>query len=188
MRQEAAPMPFTEADRQALVDDLQRNGEAVVATIAALPPASFLEGRYEGGWNGHDLVAHLASIEWTHPRLIDRLSESPAEWTDPGLVERVSDTEGEPPSSAPAGRAPIDDYNARQVAKRRDVPVADLIEEFRRNRAATIEAVRSLDLALFDQHVRSTGGSTGTLADVLRWVAIGHTEGHLADLAGPPAP
>lgn len=28
-------------------------------------------GVYEGGWNGHGLLAHIASMEWTYPRILE---------------------------------------------------------------------------------------------------------------------
>lgn len=124
-------------------------------------------GVYEGGWNGHQLLAHLASMEWTYPRLL-RLPDATDE--DATRPRDTSET--------------VDDYNRRQVERRSDVPVDDLIAEFVRNRQATIAAVEGHPDDDFERRVRSAGGTVGTLADVLWFVAVEHVRGHLADLTG----
>jgi len=76
----------------------------------------------------------------------------------------------------------IDAYNARQVARRADVSLSALIDEFARNRAATIAAVEMIDEPLLAVSIRSAGGIEGSLADVLRWAAVDHVLGHVRDL------
>ena len=49
-----------------------------VALVSSLPPARLEEGRYENGWNGRQILAHIASIEWSYPRLIDIARTPPA--------------------------------------------------------------------------------------------------------------
>jgi hypothetical protein len=78
----------------------------------------------------------------------------------------------------------IDAYNARQVEKRADATVAELLAEFERNRATMIAAVEQSDEALFTVPIRSAGGITGPLAGVLQAVAVGHILGHLRDITG----
>lgn len=65
---------------------------------------------------------------------------------------------------------------------------AELLDEFERNRARTIDAVRSADEALLSREIRSAGGVTGQLRDVIRAVAVNHVRTHLADILGEPAP
>jgi hypothetical protein len=77
-----------------------------------------------------------------------------------------------------------DSYNERQVAKRAHLSVAELLTEFERNRAATIEAVEAADDALFTREIRSAGGVTGPLETVFFLVAVAHVLGHARDLAG----
>jgi len=77
-----------------------------------------------------------------------------------------------------------DAYNERQVAKRAHLSVAELLEEFERNRAATIRAVEAADDALFARTIRSAGGVTGPLALVFLRVAVEHVLGHARDIAG----
>ena len=57
--------------KQELLDALRASRDEVLATVRALPPARLEEGRYENGWNGRQILAHVASIEWSYPRLID---------------------------------------------------------------------------------------------------------------------
>lgn len=150
-----------------LLAALRASGEELVTTVRALPPATLEEGRYENGWTARQILAHVAAIEWTYPRLIENASLA-----------------GTP---AGAGSAPVDihAYNERQVAKRAAASVDELLAEFERNRATTIRAVESADGSLLAQPVRSAGGRQGSLAQVLMGVAVDHVRGHLRDIVGP---
>ncbi len=164
--------------RGELLAALRASRDEVVAIVRGLAPERFEEGRYENGWNGRQILAHIASIEWTYPRLID--------------IAR--DAAGSPSPSPAAAELPTrtmrggnDAYNERQVARRDHLSVADLLSEFERNRAATIAAVEATDEALFARHIRSAGGVTGPLATVFYQIAVAHVLGHTHDLAGPRA-
>jgi hypothetical protein len=171
--------------RAELLDALRASRDEVLAIVRAMPPARMEEGRYEHGWNARQILAHLASIEWTYPRLLDVAREAAA------------GARGErPPALASSGgdatptrtmRGGNDAYNERQVAKRAHVPVADLLAEFEANRAATIAAIEAADEALLAQPIRSAGGVTGPLLAVVYMVAVLHVLGHARDIAGPPA-
>ena len=154
--------------KRALLAAIEASGEEVLAALRALPSEAFARLGPDGAWTGREILAHIASIEWTYPRLIDLARQAPA----PGE---------ERPTAAMRGGN--DAYNARQVAKRADTPIPDLIDEFARNRAATIAAVAAVDEALLDVEIRSAGGVTGTLGEVLRWVAVDHVLAHLRDFA-----
>jgi uncharacterized damage-inducible protein DinB len=156
-----------------LLAALRASRDEVLATVRALPPAALEQGRYESGWNGRQILAHLASIEWTYPRLLDIAREAAAV---------VPAAEGETPTRAMRGGN--DAYNERQVAKRAHLSTAELLDEFERNRAATIRAVEAADEALFARTIRSAGGVTGPLALVFHRVAVEHVLGHARDLAG----
>jgi DinB family protein len=160
-----------------LLDALRRNGEEVLAIVRALPAARLEEGRYENGWNGRQILAHIASIEWTYPRLIDIAR-------DGGAPVAAAPASGELPTRSMRGGN--DAYNERQVAKRAHLSVVELLEEFEKNRAATIRAVEAADEALFARPIRSAGGVTGPLATVFYQVAVAHVLGHTRDIAGVP--
>ncbi len=154
--------------RDRLLRELREVEAELPAQVGRLAPADLAAGRYESGWNGRQIVAHLASMEWTYPRLIEMAR---------GVVPP-------PPRTLPTGGAPIDGYNARQVERRAAVPLGELLEEFRRNRARLIRAVAGMEESLLDVPVRAAGGTAGTLEAVLRFAAVEHVRGHLADLRG----
>jgi Mycothiol maleylpyruvate isomerase N-terminal domain len=141
-----------------LLSALAASGDEVVALVRALPPARLEEGRYENGWNGRQILAHIASIEWTYPRLIDIARTPPAE-------------EAAPPTRAMKGGN--DAYNDRQISKRAHLGVSELLAEF-----------EAADEALFARPIRSAGGVVGPLALVFHQVAVAHVLGHARDIAG----
>lgn len=172
-----------------VLDALRSSDEEFVTRLSALPPERFEEGRYESGWNGRQILAHVASIEWTYPRLLDVARESLAAGiaAPAGPVQRTAPEQapGVPTRTAQGG---IDAYNQRQVEKRADASVAELLAEFQRNRAATIAAVEGADGAIFAAPIRSAGGVTGPLGGVLQAVAVGHVLGHMRDILGEERP
>ena len=153
-----------------LLHALRSSRDEVIALVRSLPPARLEEGRYENGWNGRQILAHIASIEWSYPRLIDiaRTPPVPAE-------------EAPPTRTMKGGN---DAYNDRQVAKRERMTVAELLAEFEKNRAATIRAVEAADDELFGRRIRSAGGVVGPLALVFHQIAVGHVLGHARDIKG----
>ena len=152
-----------------LLQALATSRDEVVTLVRSLPPQRLEEGRYENGWNGRQILAHIASIEWTYPRLIDIARMPPAE-------------EATPPTRAMRGGNEA--YNDRQVSKRAHLTVPELLAEFETNRAATIRAVEATDEALFARPIRSAGGVAGPLALVFQQIAVAHVLGHARDIAG----
>jgi uncharacterized protein (TIGR03083 family) len=153
-----------------LLAALRSSRDEVLALVRSLPPERLEEGRYENGWNGRQILAHIASIEWTYPRLID-IARTPPAPADQALPTRTM-------------KGGNDAYNDRQVAKRAGLSVAELLTEFETNRAATIRAVEAADDELFAVPIRSAGGVVGPLATVFRQVAVAHVLGHAKDIAG----
>jgi uncharacterized damage-inducible protein DinB len=155
-----------------LLAALAASRDEVLAIVRSMEPARLEEGRYENGWNGRQILAHIASIEWTYPRLIDIARTPPAP------------VEATPPTRAMKGGN--DAYNERQVAKREHLSVAELLAEFERNRAATIQAVEATEEALLARPIRSAGGVVGPLATVFHQIAVAHVLGHARDIAPHP--
>jgi hypothetical protein len=147
-----------------LLAALEASRDEVVAGFEGLDLST---GVYEGGWNGRQLLAHIASMEWTYPRILE-------------LPEATDEEAAQPRDTS----VTVDDYNRRQVERRDAVPVAELIDEFVRNRATTIAAVAAYPEEEFERRVRSAGGTVGSLADVMWFVAVEHVRGHLADVRG----
>jgi Mycothiol maleylpyruvate isomerase N-terminal domain len=156
--------------KRELLAALASSRDEVLALVRSMEPARLEEGRYENGWNGRQILAHIASIEWSYPRLID-IARTP-----PAPVEEA------PPTRTMKGGN--DAYNDRQVAKREGMTVAELLAEFETNRAATIQAVEAADEELFARRIRSAGGVVGPLATVFHQIAVAHVLGHAKDIAG----
>ena len=167
----ATPVP----SKQELLAALRASRDEVLAIVRALPPARLEEGRYENGWNGRQILAHVASIEWSYPRLIDIARSA-------GPAQPAAQTTGDPPTREMRGGN--DSYNDRQVAKRAHLTPAELLAEFETNRAATIASVETAEEALFARPIRSAGGIVGPLAMVFHQVAVQHVLGHVRDIAG----
>ena len=151
--------------KRELLAGLEASRDEVVGGLDGLDLTS---GVYEGGWNGHQLLAHLASMEWTYPKVLDL---PPATDEEAARPRDTSET--------------VDDYNRKQVERRADASTEDLVAEFVRNRAQTIAAVAAHPEEGFARRVRSAGGTVGSLGDVLWFVAVEHVRGHLADLRSP---
>jgi hypothetical protein len=156
--------------KRELLAALTATRDQVLALVGSMDPARLEEGRYENGWNGRQILAHIASIEWSYPRLIDiaRTPPAPAEATPPTRTMKGGN----------------DSYNDRQVAKREHMTVAELLAEFQTNRAATIQAVEAADEELFARRIRSAGGVVGPLATVFYQIAVVHVLGHANDMSG----
>ncbi len=151
---------------------LREGGEEALQRLRAMPSEAFEQGRYENGWNARQILAHIASIEWTYPRLLE-------------VARGGSEPTPRPKTEAPAApSAPIMSYNDRQVEKRADVTIEELLAEFEANRASTVAAVEAADEALFSVPVRSAGGAQGPLSSVLNYVAVLHVAQHVNDIAG----
>jgi hypothetical protein len=156
--------------KRELLAALASSRDEVLALVRSLPPARLEEGRYESGWNGRQILAHIASIEWSYPRLID--------------IARTPTASAEPAPPTRSMKGGNDAYNDRQVAKREGMTVALLLAEFEANRAATIRAVEAADEELFARRIRSAGGVVGPLATVFHQIAVAHVLGHARDIAG----
>jgi DinB superfamily len=168
-----------------LLAALKGSRDQALERLRRMSPEALHEGVYENGWNGQQIVAHVASIEWTYPRLMDIAKESPAEQPPVPAGEVRRTTEQEAPSlPTRTAQGGIDSYNARQVEKRTGASLDALIEEFDRNRAATIAAVEAADNDLMRRPIRSAGGITGNLSDVIYAVAVDHVMSHIGDISG----
>ena len=68
-----------------LLAALRSSGQQVVDRVRGMPPEELEQGRYENGWNGRQIPAHIASIEWTYTRLFDVAKQgAPAPSNDVG--------------------------------------------------------------------------------------------------------
>ena len=152
--------------RNDLLAALRDDAARLPQVVAAIGADDLERGVYENGWSARQLLAHLAAIEWTYPRLIEQ-ARSPAEAR---------------PTSSASGSFNMDAYNHRQVSNRADATIPELLEEFARNRQSTISAIAEAEEQLLNQPTRSAGGAQGTLLEVLTNVTLAHVRTHLSDL------
>src|SRR3972149_2398881 len=54
-----------------LLEALRSTGREVLARVHSMPKGELEQGRYENGWTARQILAHVASIEWTYPRLLE---------------------------------------------------------------------------------------------------------------------
>ena len=170
-----------------LLDALRSGKQEALAKLGALSEQAFGSGRYEGGWNGRQILAHFASIEWTYPRLLDMAKQAASNREPPPASDTSSDSsasQSKAERSAGGMQGGIDGYNQRQVDKRAQASVAELLAEFQRNRASTIAAVESADESLLLTPITSAGGISGALSQVIYAVAVLHVRGHVNDITG----
>src|SRR5439155_18917613 len=80
-----------------LLAALEASRDEVVAGLDGLDLSA---GVYEGGWNGRQVLAHIASMEWTYPRILELPAATDEE------AARPRDTS-----------VTVDDYNRRQVER-----------------------------------------------------------------------
>jgi hypothetical protein len=160
-----------------LLEALRSGERELIDKLSGLPPDAFEHERYENGWNARQILAHVASLEWTYPRLLD----IPKQDAQPAPTESAPKS-GSPPTRSVRGG--IGSYNERQVEKRAGMSVADLLAEFQTNRAATSAAVEGTDDALLATPIKSAGGISGPLATVIYMIAVMHVQGHVNDIVG----
>jgi uncharacterized damage-inducible protein DinB len=161
--------------REDLLRELRDSGERVASTVRGLPETALEAGVYESGWSGREVLAHIAAMEWAYPKLVD---QAQAVRDDPGAAAEME----RPPTDEEQER--LNSYNQRRVDKLADRSVAQLLEEFERNRAATIARIEGMDNDLLALPVRPATGHAGPLGEVMRYVAVEHVLTHLSDLTG----
>ena len=151
--------------RDELIAELRASGAEALAAMESVPADALDNPGYEQGWTVRGIMAHVAAMEYAYRRLPD-VARSP---------NRDAQT-------TPTGeRFDIDAYNARQVEKRRAAAPAELQDEFARGRGALIATVARIEPELLTVPIRSAGGITGTLAEVIHITAVAHTREHAAD-------
>ncbi|MBO0684898.1 MAG: maleylpyruvate isomerase N-terminal domain-containing protein, partial [Candidatus Dormibacteraeota bacterium] len=143
-------------NRSEMLQGLAETADLVRRVCSGMAGPAWDGGRYENGWNARQILAHLASIEWTYPRLIDLAREARAGEGD----GRASTRDG------------VDAYNARQVERRASASVEELLAEFERNRSVTIRSIEELPDELWEVPIRSAAGFEGPLARVFWLTAV----------------
>ncbi|HZQ38176.1 MAG TPA: DinB family protein [Dehalococcoidia bacterium] len=153
-------------NRDELIEQLRESGVAGLAAMLTVPESALETPGYENGWTVRQIMAHVASMEFTYRRL-------------PDLARGPRDAH----TTASGETFDMNGYNARQVERRAGRTQGELVEEFLNGRAALIALAGELDEALLSVPVRSAGGITGTLAEVMAGTAAAHVRTHSGDFA-----
>jgi hypothetical protein len=164
--------------KAALLEGLRNGRDNLVNALGGIPDDAFESGCYENGWNARQVLAHVAGIEWTYPRLIGAAEEA-------GSAKQTEEKPPEKPNRPAQGG--IGSYNDRTVERYANNSVKQLIEIFDENRTKTIAAVEGADEALFSVPIRSAGGIPGPLGNVLNMVAVLHVDSHVKDIQSAAA-
>ena len=115
----------------------------------------------------HDAVCHLAADGNAVPRFLHRV-----EVIDQGLPLR-------PPGWTPAV---MDAENEENIAKRKGLPVTDVLKEIRDAMDADIERVRGIDDTLLAREMPNFRGVVMPASDQLKNTTSGHPHAHIDDI------
>jgi hypothetical protein len=154
------------ATREEIIAELRRVNErldALAPAILARPETPLPEGT----WTVHDAVCHLAADGNAVPRFLHRV-----EVIDQGLPLR-------PPGWTPAV---MDAENEENIAKRKGLPITDVLKEIREAMDADIERVKGLDEALLLRDIPNFRGEIGPASDQLKNTTSGHPHNHINDI------
>ena len=162
------------ATREEIITELRRVNErldALTPAILARPETPLPEGT----WTVHDAVCHLAADGNAVPRFLRRI-----EVIDQGLPLR-------PPGWTPAL---MDAENEEHIAKRKSLPITDVLKEVREAMDADIERVKGLDEALWSREIPNFRGEIMPASDQLKNTTSVHPHNHINDIEkalGAPA-
>ncbi len=145
---------------QDLLERLAQNRDALRAAVTRVPPDKTEAPLGPDNWTIRELVAHLASAEWSQRYIAQIVVNRPGHQFKP--VDR-------------------DKWNEDEVAKRRDKSLEALWHEWENERAQTIEFFQKLtpgQAAHTAQHPR-----WGEITPVsVGYLIVDHTDGHRMEL------
>ena len=110
-----------------LVDELTRSGQDAVRNLRAMPAEAFEQGRYENGWNGREILAHVA-LHRVDVSTADRAGEAGNDSGRDGPVEQQPAQAADDADPQPARPFGVNDYNDRQVAKRAEASMDESLQ------------------------------------------------------------
>ena len=145
---------------QALKEALGASGQRVRAVISGLDDEEVVATTDNPSWRVRDILAHLVASE-------------------PGILANARAI------AAGSGGVPadfrLDDWNARQVAKRADESRDDLFAQLAENRRKTLQALDELDERDLDRRGRHADLSDKSVEELFQTIAR-HEQGHLDEI------
>ena len=150
------------ATKDQIVAKMQDLQSEIEHLVASMPHAAWSAGIYEGGWNAHQILAHMASTSGTAGFILGMARMPTAPNLGAGYDENT--------------------FNAQQVATRESKSIDDLVGEIKANFQRGTDAVHDAPDDLVRKHWRAPWGVEGEVGDVLVMSLEGHLGMHLADL------
>jgi len=146
----------------ALADKLRVEGDKMASFLASLGAADWNTEVYTEGrpWTVRSILAHLATTEASFLPLFERIRRG-----GPGVSEDFS----------------IDDFNAQQQARTKDLMPPALLETYRSTRGEMIELVRELSAEELTKRGRHPFLGVTTLLEMVRLIYI-HNQTHYRDI------
>src|SRR5574341_2036316 len=138
----------------------------IEATVSSLPESAWSTRIYENGWTARELLAHMASTSGTAGFLL-AMANAPAREGGGG--------------AGPGANFNIDDFNAQQVASRKDKSTAEILAEIRSILERDKSVVSAAAEDLLGKQYTAPWGTEGALSDVIVESLNGHLGTHLAD-------
>ena len=133
---------------------------------AGASESAWTSGVYENGWNAKQLLCHLALTANVPGYLI-------------GIAQVARSSSG--------GGAPslnVDEFNEREVARRRDNPVSEILDEIDATYETSIAAVKAAPDDLLAGTMRTPWGTEGVLAEMILHEDLrDHVMVHLSEMA-----
>jgi len=153
-------------NQQQIIEQLVREHHAMEQALSGLSPDRMRTAYVFDEWTVKDIVAHIAAWHWTVVQAIDDVLDGRAPWF------------------ASAGP---DAFNQREVARRRDTPVSDVLEEWHAAFAALIDRVRALSAEEWRFAAPFTWGDgqpiTVRSLFEYEYEGVGHEGGHARQIA-----
>ncbi len=145
--------------REKLKARLLQSQQKVLNIVAGWDEDTARQPSANPNWRNQDVLAHLAAAEIGHYQVIQRL-----------LAGQSLAIEG----------FDLDRHNDAEVARRRDRSFAAILDEYRRNRQATLDLLATVRDEDWDKSGYHPGGFDTTVAGVFRVIAI-HEQRHLKE-------
>lgn len=149
-----------------VLDVLKYGNLTVLRTVEGLPEADWHTGGVTGYWSTKDIIAHLASFE---SMLVDVLNT----FLDGG----------ETPVLGRSRRMHGDEFNAYEVGMRKDMTVAETLEEYRTVQASSMELAARIPAEVARQPGKLPWyGREYALDDFIVYTFYGHKREHSAQI------
>lgn len=148
---------YRDRERDLLADRLQRISDR----LAELGPRVKAEVGYDGAWNAHEILAHIAVVSKFYGVLVYRIASGKMQ--EMNLLEAVN----------------LRDAAGQQMSQ---LPPDEIVRMSIADQQRTIQALRDADTAALQRSARVDDGTAMTAEEVARLPLITHLEMHIDQL------